>query len=1097
MQKRHLPTSPTFFILLLLLTLCALLPRALAGSDTRALHWERGSDVCAITDDSAGHHHNVLDATPKENKETAYVLMLNYSTSTAFDTGDCEIRIPAHIFKDREGNPVGRYTTGSSGEAFKFAESYDEAADEIVLKNFEPIPEGYFCNVSIEYNKIRPSEIKDGYQTEFEAKFLVKPVGGAQQTLTSNPARLTWHTKADLNSVYKGTERNKIHKEWMYQWGPKPTDVDDYIYVGWRINLDPAFDDTQPYTLSIWEKEPAGPEYGEVIGYADDEYYRGYRAATREQLNIALKDFEKANFPIPSYGYPYNTKSRHVVCRYKKTDVLKPTSIPGQIRGVVKNSFAGILTARDGAVDTKSKEASYTFTFDPPPPPWTYGQDSISTSKFSSGRGVGVINDLEGNRNTPFDLPSGYADSRGIWGLEAYCTGWNLTKEGDRYGVHPYTLEMKDKPPRVGTQTLTHDDYELTAVQFPYVHHESGGEKPLENGRATELPPEQHAPLKLYVVRDGTETVWGELIRVGDKQYRYRAYDGSADITQTPTYQQPLTVPLPENTTGVTLRLTSAAPCKRIPYVYIGMRLKRSEAMLKLIDKQSNLYIYNDLETRAYRDGMEGPSKKDSAHYIITRMYQYGRLDKTAGTPVNETGNARYYADYKIVASGSTNTGVSKERHKQTLEEAIAWARQKGFQERREGVFYDLLPPGTAVDLSTVATYRLTDSSASAGSANIIPHTAEVRRNWRGSGRDMLVVHATVPDGVSNYALWSVYEDGHDHRLSTGMLLTFRLYNPWSNVADNGEMLRNFVGFESPGIPFERNGYPDDGKSYTINAVYQPCYEDVNGDGLSGEGAPKTFLYDNHVLNYKPLMSSELKFNKKVFTPDDANLRDHAVVPAGGEYSYRIRSANSPITETKDMVLYDVLETAFPQGAPYWRGRLKSVDVSQPAALGIDAKIYYTTQAPGSLVMADGSQHLDSNPALWQATPPGDLSQVKAVCIDMRHKADGSEFVLGKEKSVTVYLHMQAPVEAAAYIQDGTLAYNNASFANRKSNNNQAFDHKLSLENCNTVTVGLKEVGIVTDKSADPATGTAQDPATVPDGSSLTYSLSLDNANDA
>ena len=125
-------------------------------------------------------------------------------------------------------------------------------------------------------------------------------------------------------------------------------------------------------------------------------------------------------------------------------------------------------------------------------------------------------------------------------------------------------------------------------------------------------------------------------------------------------------------------------------------------------------------------------------------------------------------------------------------------------------------------------------------------------------------------------------------------------------------------------------------------------------------------------------------------------MRTEAV--ASGEYTYQLRFGNSAGIKSKNVVIYDVLESAWQNDTAHWQGTLKSIDTTQAARKGIDVKIYYSTD-PSIGKITTGSPYEDlSNAEIWSLTPPADLSRVKAIAIDLSKKTDGSDYVFTPEE---------------------------------------------------------------------------------------------------
>lgn len=133
----------------------------------------------------------------------------------------------------------------------------------------------------------------------------------------------------------------------------------------------------------------------------------------------------------------------------------------------------------------------------------------------------------------------------------------------------------------------------------------------------------------------------------------------------------------------------------------------------------------------------------------------------------------------------------------------------------------------------------------------------------------------------------------------------------------------------------------------------------------------------------------------------------------GGSYVYQLRySSTKESGNLKNIVLYNNLEVAAPQdanaGDETWRGTFTGIDVSAMRAAGANPVVYYAVKD----VDLSKKESLDldlSDGTVWSTTAPSDLSQVRAVAVDVSRAADGSEFTLAQGKSVSALVCMQAP----------------------------------------------------------------------------------------
>ena len=174
----------------------------------------------------------------------------------------------------------------------------------------------------------------------------------------------------------------------------------------------------------------------------------------------------------------------------------------------------------------------------------------------------------------------------------------------------------------------------------------------------------------------------------------------------------------------------------------------------------------------------------------------------------------------------------------------------------------------------------------------------------------------------------------------------------------------------------------------------QALYSDLNNDGNSDE----KLSYESTMI-HKALAadSSELNIKKYIQSQYSDGFTQAAPAEFNGDYTYElsIRTGNGKAT---NLVVTDILEAA--EGSE-WHGFLKSVDLSQCEALGINGTVKYSTSAtPG-----------DSSSSSWTTNP----ENARAIMVDF----SGSVINPGTELNILV--HMVAPNEPSL---ENKKAYN-------------------------------------------------------------------------
>lgn len=191
---------------------------ALADSSVHRIIWTSGSNSTINAD------KDQMVSNPTANYTTEHVMDLNFSFTGNADRYQAEIRFPAYLFYDRDGNPITTIP-GPDNKPISTVEvplpQYDpanptvseppEAAtkfnwrienNEVILSNYLPIKDNFFVTLQIKY-RVQPYLVKNGYTNTINAAMTVNTLSGQTETYTSNDLAITYNTKADLYSFSK------------------------------------------------------------------------------------------------------------------------------------------------------------------------------------------------------------------------------------------------------------------------------------------------------------------------------------------------------------------------------------------------------------------------------------------------------------------------------------------------------------------------------------------------------------------------------------------------------------------------------------------------------------------------------------------------------------------------------------------------------------------------------------------------------------------------------------------------------------------------------------------------------------------------------
>lgn len=323
------------------------------------------------------------------------------------------------------------------------------------------------------------------------------------------------------------------------------------------------------------------------------------------------------------------------------------------------------------------------------------------------------------------------------------------------------------------------------------------------------------------------------------------------------------------------------------------------------------------------------------------------------------------------------------------------------------GVFYDLLPPESTVDKSTVFVKpRLTNSLPTSfgvtadnyenqKKSGLLPsglYSVNFIENYENSGRTMMIVRVSAPE----VEVWDY------NNKPVGFNVFYMLKTTYANVNRNGQQQWNAVSFtdttEKQSTPSYKNGSINE-----LDTASRTYFQSIDSD-QTAFAAAKT--------NMKVLPDYIYGLNSLVHA-ENSNLTKHEIVGLNSKYSYYITFGDN--NKTKDLVLYDVIEKRMDGLPSEWTGEFLSIDVSQigtvASAEGTTGncapKVRYSVMDK-SLFTSRDNLNIDDD-TVWQDEPPADLSTVTAVAVDCRKTTTGDDFILPLKKELGFHINMLSP----------------------------------------------------------------------------------------
>ena len=1025
-----------------------------------------GSNIETITaewitpDDVQDGDNNKLSLKWREDNSRSVRIKLSFAMSGQYDyePGAVGIRIPKHIFKDRNGEPIGDVSLGVPEAPDKSNTfSYAEEEDSYYITNNRKLNAASTGKIELTISNLTPHMIKDkatGYRTDnFNAEINIKTHKGKYIGKKSSDI----YADVDTAAKVTGTDlsANKVRESWPSGFPEelKPANPDDYVYVSW--NSYAYTEANQPFSVSLTENTTSDGTTGKaiVLGYV--------RSDTGEVVKTASIN-KKEIFN----GYRNNGQNCWVTmyAAYPKSDF--PYGKTYTIRNTVKYE----LTATDDKEYTHvstTKTLNYTpVKFERPKGHFYVDKDGygdktdVRENKWEGiySRGLNRIKDGK-------DLVMSYAVLSKAYGMR-----WTLKQGGSpddpgSYGQVPYKVMVEDdKIALENGEQLTSADYEIKGLLmkepevYNYVKYTDDGFGYFEGKEGIEYG-------KIYAGSWGYERTYdysdfptfSVFAKNANGQY-YKCADttfSNGKLKMNPTAGATAAgnkLMFPKGTTGYKVETETKKAAIRwwmYPDVEIKANAERKaqvEELFKNSDMPQTRFInYARMNVLLYNK-----NEFINEDYGLNQVmgFQYGAKLSKSCTYDNDVKNSNVRLHYKATATMQTN---------QTSLDDIKELIKEGYlKEEKRCTWYDLLPKGVVPDTSTI---KLRD-------ADSIEEIKAVE-NWRGTGRIMLIVKAklTPKYEFQTRASSIIGRMGYADRPA----ITFDANYSWSNLTELGASLDNKMVYESGndklGTIQGIKGEPDDpaagNNADSIRAVgdMKSALTDINPDNNN-----PSYLYANAISNISVDTQSLSSILKRV----DANgeglfgdgLDENVAknVYEGGSYTYGISVMSTPRSRTKGMKIYDNLENYVPTADKFdykdtrWRGTFQDIDVSGLVEKGIAPKVYYSTIK--GLVLDDTKNRTDldlSNTSKWSTTVPSDKSKITAIAIDASRKADGTEFVLAPEESITAYVHMKAPVvadlakngEASKWydqilkqgekeeaLEGGAHAYNNVSYTN-------------------------------------------------------------------
>lgn len=918
------------------------------------------AEVTFLRGGTLNEQKNLAIYTPSvPNLAHRFTYRLDYTVNGTFPYGGIQITLPLHLMKQRDGSWADQFECpylpeGLSQENEEFVYQENEAQNTVTIFSGKTIEEGLQGYIEFAYRLTSPSTSYKNLQPSSAVigNFeILHGIGNLNQIKKLNAIPFALHTKAKIKSTKKMADP-AYFTTWQSEWGKAPAKDDSYSYLVWTVHTT-LENYTEPYAIRLEDSfDDLG---GKVIGYK----FSGQNSFSKTNTSSNDQTFEERYDEI-------------LVC-FSKVEAEKKAGKDGQynIQNQVQTS---ILPIDEENVSTfANSKASWTYKLpryeEPSGSFWIqkygiYGnsqkvQDSNDISSYK-------LQELTENKE-PISNLKFYAYLDGYpypWTIEGPVSGTDA--DIDKYGKVPVNYSLSDESLILENTPLDVSDYDLDSVSWRFSMRDAKFDETTKQFQSIPAAYTNTDTIQIEV-QDSTGN-WNTAASYDPKSQSY-SYQNSAYVQNINGYQ----LTFPAGVKGCRLS-ASNAHYETTFRMYPSYTLYPTDHVLIDIlgksmteDKSRKAELENTVEGRCFQTKSDGTVqdiflKKSSAIDYLHKAQRTSRLVKRN--------------------TGSFNNKVSRQVEvfwQMDFEEFYLRNSQKEQIYQSAGAFFDLLPAGSILDESSIKVYA-NDQLLEPGSYKL-----SLIENYRSSGRTMVKVQILIGS-------------------SAGYRLEFHTFHSYDAITDYGKSLLNPAAYETGNADLG-NGTMDDGGALADKELMSNLDEDAKN--------ARRFIYTQTKYKIDEPTASRSGLLKQVKSESSDQYGSQTNVPAGGNYSYKIRLANNPNTETKDIVFFDSLENVYDKNSNQivkpstWYGTLTGIDVMQLEKQSVKPQIYVSTIEKLNI---NKYQNLDDS-SIWK--PLGndtDLSSVKAIAVDCSKDKTGKDFILGKEKSLTFTLYLKAPL---------------------------------------------------------------------------------------
>ena len=959
-----------------------------------------------------------------------FTFRVDYSMSGVkeLEPGAIKIWIPKTILKDRKGKYADYMDLSiPSEDEYNSASEEDKKDVNYVwkeLKESDPSYEAHKNCIEITNVKQRTAGENGYFEVAYitnEQTFEYQDMGksdpfyadisvtntsdGKPQTVTASTDKIPVYinTTAEISSTDK-CYPNKLYREWQPSWGAQPDEAKDKYFLVWEIVSKIKNDTTQPFTFTL-EDAPVSKEL-HLLGYSMGSQNGPFKTAKEKgnQVTGQRSDSNRYDYVLTYYD----------PAEFKNKDYYE-----------LKNSVKATVTPEDGIDDPTSANSSKIWEWDTPkfvhPTGHFYGEkygDSSWHEKFSKYHDYSSysLDKMQKKDINSIDTFKYYIDTYG------YPLPW--TRDGDAddpysYGKKKVTYQLSDDElyleDKITTKDVGTDQLEfgipegahrLDSSDYQFLYADWNISSQFRRYDDTEKkfvtdPDGKYLPEKdvvhFWVKTNENDKHNGEYKEVasydlGSKKASISDSSIVKELTRDRiTFKSDKDDP---SVTGIRFTTSNAYYYTKIE-AYPMVRLKNSDYVMKklFMDENPKNVTEANCKNLVRLHNFSDSDVYDSDSKLIYHVKNYA-FDR-AIRPKKESEIHKH-----IVSTGSNK--IKKRyviRWKITPKETLTTDSGTDYLVQNSGTFYDLLPKGTHLQKGSI------DVETENGMLSHSSFSYSIEEDYNDSGRDLIKVN--VPVQAKYYNLY----------LNAEM--------SWDAIHDYGTEINNPVAYET-GNGEIYNGYPDDDYIDSSGAVHKLPLSDVNKaymTKLDPKCKTNRFIYDEEPHDIDTLTAAVSGLKKQIKDEHDSSYSYETYTTPKGNYSYRIRFANTMTDKAKNMIFFDSLEN-YNLNSKHsdWHGFLKRFDVSQLKQKGIEPVIYVSKTANLSI----DDHHDLADASVWQkVTASTNLSEMHAFAIDCRKTSDGKDFVLNQGESVSAVVYMQAPESVSEVKGEYAKTYNN------------------------------------------------------------------------